>query len=62
MFIEPDKNDVYIGDSVYLQHDPGGAVGIAIYTYDGNDIGDEIFLEPEVLVRFVKELERMVAE
>jgi hypothetical protein len=61
MFIHPTKGDVYLGDSVYLQKNPNGFLGVALYTYNGMTVADEIILEPDVLINFTKELERRVA-
>lgn len=54
----PTKDDVYLGDSVYLQDH--GINGMVLYTFDGIAARDEIWLEPDVLIRFVKELEKKV--
>ena len=58
-YINPRKDDVYLGDGVYIQEYSHGW-GKWLYTYNGMTVTNEIFLEPEVLIKFVKNLEGMV--
>jgi hypothetical protein len=57
-WINPHKDDVYLGDSVYLRNEQ--QVGAWLYTWNGVEVSNEIFLEPEIIIKFVKELEKMV--
>ncbi len=45
----PVQIEEYLGDGVYGQYDEPSTRGmIRLYTSDGINVGDEIFLEPEV--------------
>lgn len=49
----------YLGDSVYAQND---GYQIELFTFDGLNVSNKIYLEPQVIKRLIEYWEQMMKE
>ena len=46
--IKKDSEPGYLGDGVYIKRSETSPNDIVLYTFDGLNVGNEIYIEPEV--------------